>query len=112
MLFEKNEPPTRRQVRKVYYKMDIEKTGRAIVNSAIKVHRALGPGLLESVYQKCLKNVYRIVRSDSIKNSLCDLGVWRLNSVDQLNTYDRIYELEYLKTESELNAINDQRFTI
>ena len=40
---------------KVYYKMDIEKTGRAIVNSAIKVHRALGPGLLESVYQKCLK---------------------------------------------------------
>ena len=35
--------------------MDIEKTGRAIVNSAIKVHRALGPGLLESVYQKCLK---------------------------------------------------------
>ena len=35
--------------------MDIEETGRAIVNSAIKVHRALGPGLLESVYQKCLK---------------------------------------------------------
>ena len=31
--------------------MDIEKTGRAIVNSAIKVHRALGPGLLESVNQ-------------------------------------------------------------
>ena len=42
---------------KVYYKMDMEKTGRAIVNSAIKVHRALGPGLLESVYQKCLKMV-------------------------------------------------------
>ena len=35
--------------------MDIEKTGRAIVNSAIKVHKALGPGLLKSVYQKCLK---------------------------------------------------------
>ena len=35
--------------------MDIEKTGKAIVNSAIKVHRTLGPGLLESVYQKCLK---------------------------------------------------------
>jgi len=35
--------------------MDIEKTGSAIVNSAIKVHRALGPGLLESVYQKCLR---------------------------------------------------------
>ena len=34
--------------------MDIEKTGKAIVHSAIKVHKTLGPGLLESVYQKCL----------------------------------------------------------
>jgi GxxExxY protein len=34
--------------------MDIEKTGKAIVHSAIKVHKSLGPGLLESVYQKCL----------------------------------------------------------
>jgi len=35
--------------------MDIERTGKAIVNSAIKIHRSLGPGLLEFVYQKCLK---------------------------------------------------------
>ena len=34
--------------------MDIENTATAIVHSAVKVHRALGPGLLESVYQKCL----------------------------------------------------------
>jgi len=34
--------------------MDIEQIARKIVNSAIKVHKALGPGLLESVYQKCL----------------------------------------------------------
>lgn len=34
--------------------MDIEKIGSAIVDSAIKVHRALGPGLLESAYQECL----------------------------------------------------------
>ncbi len=33
---------------------NIEDIGREIVNAAIKVHRALGPGLLESVYQKCL----------------------------------------------------------
>ena len=32
--------------------MDIERIGKAIVNSAIKVHSALGPGLLESAYQK------------------------------------------------------------
>ena len=34
--------------------MDIETTAQKIVHSAIKVHKALGPGLLESVYQKCL----------------------------------------------------------
>ena len=33
---------------------DIEEIGKNIVHSAIKVHKALGPGLLESVYQKCL----------------------------------------------------------
>ena len=32
----------------------IEEIGRNIVHSAIKVHKVLGPGLLESVYQKCL----------------------------------------------------------
>jgi len=34
--------------------MDIEEMARIIVDSAIKVHRALGPGLLESAYQNCL----------------------------------------------------------
>ena len=33
---------------------NIESTAREIVHSAIKVHKVLGPGLLESVYQKCL----------------------------------------------------------
>jgi GxxExxY protein len=33
---------------------DIEKIGRDIVHCAIKAHKALGPGLLESAYQKCL----------------------------------------------------------
>ena len=34
--------------------MDIEVVAREIVDSAIKVHKALGPGLFESTYQKCL----------------------------------------------------------
>lgn len=34
--------------------MDIEDTARMIVDAAVMVHRALGPGLLESVYQTCL----------------------------------------------------------
>jgi GxxExxY protein len=35
-------------------KMNIEEIAKEIVDSAIKVHRALGPGLLESAYQCCL----------------------------------------------------------
>jgi GxxExxY protein len=34
--------------------MDIEEIGKQIVDAALKVHRALGPGLLESSYQTCL----------------------------------------------------------
>jgi len=34
--------------------MDIEEVAGIIVDSAIQVHRAFGPGLLESAYQKCL----------------------------------------------------------
>ena len=34
--------------------MDIEKVASEIVDSAVKVHRILGPGLLESAYQQCM----------------------------------------------------------
>ncbi|HEY8573833.1 GxxExxY protein [Phenylobacterium sp.] len=33
---------------------EIEKVGREVVDASIKVHRALGPGLLESAYEHCL----------------------------------------------------------
>lgn len=33
----------------------IEDVAEAVVDCAIKVHRTLGPGLLESAYQACLK---------------------------------------------------------
>lgn len=35
--------------------MDIEKVATEIVDAAIKVHKTLGPGLLESAYQRCLE---------------------------------------------------------
>ena len=35
-------------------KIEIEKIGKQIVNSAFEVHSELGPGLLESVYEICL----------------------------------------------------------
>lgn len=34
--------------------MNIEQFATQLVDSSIKVHSALGPGLLESAYQKCL----------------------------------------------------------
>lgn len=36
--------------------MHIDQITGAIVSSAMKVHTALGPGMLESVYEKCLKH--------------------------------------------------------
>lgn len=34
--------------------MDIEEVAHTVIGCAIEVHRHLGPGLLESAYQKCL----------------------------------------------------------
>lgn len=44
------------QLEKQFQKLSFEEeeTGRNIVNSAFEVHKALGPGLLERVYEVCL----------------------------------------------------------
>ena len=34
--------------------MEFEKLSKDVIGLAIKVHRALGPGLLESAYEQCL----------------------------------------------------------
>lgn len=39
--------------------MEIEEIATQVVDAAIKVHRALGPGLLESAYQRCLAHELR-----------------------------------------------------
>ena len=32
----------------------VEKIGEEVIDSSVKVHRAMGPGLLESVYEECM----------------------------------------------------------
>ncbi len=38
---------------------DTERVGSVVVDAALKVHRLLGPGLLESVYEACLAEELR-----------------------------------------------------
>ena len=35
--------------------MDFETIGREIVDSAIRVHTRIGPGMLESAYEACIE---------------------------------------------------------
>lgn len=41
---------------------DVEQLAAEVVDAAIKVHKALGPGLLESVYEQCL--VHELTRRE------------------------------------------------
>jgi len=40
--------------------MDINKLSSKIIGAAIEVHKALGPGLLESAYEECLCHEFKL----------------------------------------------------
>ncbi len=57
-------------------KKEVTQLSYEITGFAIKVHRALGPGLLEHIYEKCLK--YELERTDilllsSLSYQLCTM---------------------------------------
>ena len=58
--------------------LEHEKLSEAIIGSAIKVHRALGPGLLESAYETCLVH------------ELCKTGLRIARQVELPIVYDSI----------------------
>ena len=49
---------------------EIEEVASHIVDSAIKVHTALGPGLLESAYQRCLVRAYPSLSPEDLQAAL------------------------------------------
>lgn len=59
-------------------KKEVTQLAYEITGFAIKVHKALGPGLLESIYEKCLKyeleqNGYDVKQQLSVKIEYFDL---------------------------------------
>jgi len=41
---------------------DNEIIGKSIVNAAFKIHKTLGPGLLEKVYEACME--FELIKAD------------------------------------------------
>ena len=96
---------------------EVELTATAVVDGAFKVHKALGPGLLESVYHTCLLHelrvrclrvesevavpiVYGDVRLDGglrIDMLVNDSVIVELKAVDVMNPVFEAQVLSYLK---------------
>jgi GxxExxY protein len=96
---------------------DINAITGQIINAAMKVHSALGPGLLESVYEKCLQHelnrrgidvktqvgfpiVYGDIRIESglkIDLLVLDEVIIELKAVETLSTIHESQIISYLK---------------
>lgn len=96
---------------------EINQLSRAIIGFAIEVHKELGPGLLESIYEKCLShllilNGYKVDRQQTIPlnfrglNLDCELRfdllvndqiIVELKTVEELLPIHEAQLLTYLK---------------
>jgi len=96
---------------------EVENMGKAIVNAAFKVHKTLGPGLLEKIYEVCLAheltksgfNVKRQVNIPFIYDGICfdeglrldllvnDLVIIELKAVEDVNPVWEAQIISHLK---------------
>ncbi len=97
--------------------LEEERIGAAIVDAAFKVHSALGPGLLEKIYEICMQHELRKVGLDAKRQvEICveydgitfddalridivveDLVIVELKAVDVVNPVWRAQTLSYMK---------------
>lgn len=84
-------------------KQSITELTYEIVGAAMEVHKALGPGLLESIYQKCLKHEFAI--RDMYYQSECIVPV-NYKGID----IDTALHFDFLVEETivlEIKAVNE-----
>lgn len=84
-------------------KKEVTKLSYEITGFAIKVHKKLGPGLLESVYEQCLKfelerNGYDVKQQVSIKIDYDELELESTLRIDLLVNDTVIIELKTVET--------------
>ncbi|MGH7153671.1 MAG: GxxExxY protein [Acetobacteraceae bacterium] len=90
-----------------------------IIGLAIKVHRRLGPGLLESVYEKCLcwelervgLAYARQVSLDVIYDGMNILGAYRADIIVQKSTLLEIKAIERILPVHEAQALTYLRLS-
>jgi GxxExxY protein len=84
-------------------KKEVTKLSYEITGFAIKVHKKLGPGLLESVYEQCLKfelerNGYEVKQQLNIKIDYDDLELDSVLKLDLLVNDCIVVELKAVET--------------
>jgi GxxExxY protein len=84
-------------------KKEVTKLSYEITGFAIKVHKKLGPGLLESVYEQCLKfelerNGYDVKQQLNIKIDYDDLELDSVLKIDLLVNDCIVVELKAVET--------------
>lgn len=89
--------------------MDVERVGKAVLDAAFRVHTALGPGLLESVYRITVKHVLEtkgILAETEVKLPIVFEGV-RLESGLRLDLVANHCVIAELKSVEKMNAVFD-----